>query len=241
MTVRAEKHPDSFLGLADLGTQIPAYRPTFPGPNGYHTDFHRWLARCPLQNGVIALTNGWGEPLTGWLRREDALKLYEIAYATSGDVLELGTLAGLSASILARAKQDQAQRDRVYSVDLSLHFLGQARANLASLGLLRQVDFVCADGVAFVQGAALRGKQFGFVFVDHSHAYAPVYDVCQVLPKIVRPGGFCLFHDFNDVRNRDEQDADYGVYQAVLAGLDRHAFEFYGIYGCTALYRKAPA
>ncbi len=55
---------------------------------------------------------------------------------------------------------------------------------------------------------------------------------------MVNPGGFCLFHDFNDRRNADPAETNYDVYRAVTEGLDPKVFEFYGIYGCTALYRK---
>jgi hypothetical protein len=81
-------------------------------------------------------------------------------------------------------------------------------------------------------------KQFGFIFIDHSHAYTPVYEVCRALDGLVTLGGFCLFHDFNDIRNRDRNDIDHGVYQAVRDGLDKERFEFYGIYGCSGLYRR---
>jgi hypothetical protein len=58
-----------------------------------------------------------------------------------------------------------------------------------------------------------------------------------MLPAIVGSGGFCLFHDFNDRRNEDPDEPDYGVHRAVADGLDPESFEFYGIYGCSGLYR----
>ena len=105
------------------------------------------------------------------------------------------------------------------------------------MGLLDLVTARTADATLAVREHAENGRQFGFVFIDHSHAYAPVYDVCLMLSRIVAPGGFCLFHDFNDSRNRDPNDDDYAVFQAVEDGLDRQRFEFYGIYGCSGLFR----
>jgi hypothetical protein len=81
------------------------------------------------------------------------------------------------------------------------------------------------------------GHRFGFVFVDHSHEYGPVRDVCEVLDRIVGPRAFVLFHDFNDPRNNDSANPDYGVSQAVFDALPAARFEFYGMFGCTALYR----
>ncbi|MEZ4837503.1 MAG: class I SAM-dependent methyltransferase, partial [Caldilineaceae bacterium] len=106
--------------------------------------------------------------------------------------------------------------------------------------LHRQVTCRTADAVAAAEAYATAQRQFGFVFVDHSHAYEPVYGVCRVLDQIIAPGGFCLFHDYNDIRNADPEDKEYGVYQAVVDGLNLDAFEFYGIFGCCGLYRRAP-
>ena len=50
--------------------------------------------------------------------------------------------------------------------------------------------------------------------------------------------GFALFHDFNDPRNSMEEVADYGVYQGVMDGLRTDRWEFWGIYGCTGLFRR---
>jgi hypothetical protein len=105
------------------------------------------------------------------------------------------------------------------------------------MGLQGHVTVLCADAGAAVRGFAGTPQRFGFVFVDHCHAYGPVLDVCRELGKVTAPGGYCLFHDFNDRRNSDPADPEYGVYQAVLDGLDPTRFEFCGIYGCTGLYR----
>jgi hypothetical protein len=100
------------------------------------------------------------------------------------------------------------------------------------------VRTVCGDALVEVRSRADRGARFGMVFVDHSHAYGPVYEVCRELNRIVPTGGFCLFHDFNDPRNYDPADPDHGVYQAVVDGLSPADFELYGLYGCLALYRR---
>ena len=78
------------------------------------------------------------------------------------------------------------------------------------------------------------------MFVDHAHEYEPMLAVCRVLDALIQPRGFCLFHDFNDARNADPAADGYGVPQAVAAGLSPSAFEFHGIFGCSALYRARP-
>jgi SAM-dependent methyltransferase len=234
------RHPESFLRLDAVGTVIPPYRPTFTFAGEYLDEAHRRLATSPLKDGMlIQLENSrwFGQTIQGWLQREDALKLYEIAHFVKGDILELGSFHGLSTSILSRANRHSPFPKRIESVDLSRHAVRRARFNLWRQGLGRAVSFSVGDALAEVRDRAGRGARYGMVFVDHSHAYGPVYQVCRELRNIVRAGGFCLFHDFNDPRNYDLADVDHGVYQAVVDGLAPADFDFYGIYGCLALYR----
>ena len=227
--------------MEELGSRIPPYAPTYDFPAPFIDRAHAEIADCPrLDDARIQMkTRRWlGRVIPGWLRREDALKLYEMSYCARGDVLELGTYHGLSAAILARAAGNSSVPKRVESIDRNPARSKAARRNLDRLGLLPQVTARSADAALAVKEHMANSKEFAFVFVDHSHAYAPVYEVCQALDRVVAPGGFCLFHDFNDSRNRDPDDTDYGVFQAVRDGLDKQRFEFYGIYGCAGLFRR---
>ncbi len=233
-------HPETFVPLERAGDEIPPYRPTHDLVDGFIDSYHRWLAACPIKDGMLIQIKDrrwFGTPIPGWLRREDALKLYELAYFSTGDILELGCYQGLSTSILARATLNSGRARRIDTVDLDPFCTGATRRHLRSLGLDRNVTVHRDDATAVVARFAAQGKRFGFVFIDHSHVYQPVYDVCRGLADVTAPGGFCLFHDFNDSRNRDPNDHDYGVYQAVTNGLDQERFQFCGIYGCTGLYR----
>ena len=49
--------------------------------------------------------------------------------------------------------------------------------------------------------------------LDHAHTFDLVYHACEELKSLMKPGGFALFHDFNDPRNSKEPD--YGAYRAV--------------------------
>jgi predicted O-methyltransferase YrrM len=236
----ARRHPESFLRLDAVGTVIPPYRPTFAFSGDFVDEDQHHLARCPLKDGIlIQLENSrWaGQTIRGWLRREDALKLYEIAYFSKGNILELGSFHGLSTSILSRANRNSPHPKRVESVDSSPRSILMTEWNLRRQGLKRGVSTFVGDALAAVRRRAERGARFGMVFVDHSHAYGPVYEVCRELRKIVTDGAFCLFHDFNDPRNYDPADEDHGVYQAVVDGLAPADFEFFGLYGCLAMYR----
>jgi predicted O-methyltransferase YrrM len=233
-------HPETFLRIHELGSIIPPYRPNFDFPGLFIDKSQQDIAKYRLRKGILIQIRNrplFGKMIRGYLRREDALKLYEMAYFTCGDILELGPFHGLSTSILARANRNSAHPRHIYSVDLDPSCVKSTSLNLRSLGLDKHVIVTCEDAVAAIRRFISEDQHFGFVFVDHSHAYEPVYDVCRLLGRVIVAGGFCQFHDFNDARNSNPNNKDYGVYQAVVDGLEKSDFEFYGIYGCTALYR----
>ena len=231
---------ESFMQPAELGSRFPDYERTFDFPGEFINESHKHFSICPIRDGILIEIRDRptdGSIIEGWLRRADALKLYEIAYFVTGDILELGSYHGLSTSILARAVHDSPHKKNIFSVDLDMNNVGMANQHLRELGLKSYVITICGDALSTMKDLVSAGTKFDFVFVDHSHAYDPVYGVCRELGEVLRPGGFCLFHDFNDSRNSDAEDKDYGVYQAVIGGLDPNRFDFYGIYGCAALYR----
>jgi SAM-dependent methyltransferase len=181
--------------------------------------------------------------IPGWLRVEDALKLYELAYFSSGNVLELGTSRGLSTSILARALLDAGKGYRITTIDIQQSFIDQAKAELEERKLDGVVDFLCGDAAVFLDEFEAKGIQFGFAFVDHSHAYEPVLKACQSLGHLLMPRSFALFHDYTDRRNTSrhnvgESGEEYGVFAATEDGLSPEAFEFYGCYGCCGLFYR---
>jgi len=231
-------HKETYMTLDEIGKICPEYRATFDFDSKYINTSHQFYEQRPPEGGnLIQVENGNQEIIHGWLNREDALKLYELAYFVQGDVLELGSFHGLSTTILSQANHESPHRKNIYSVDLIPGFVDQTKMNLQASNLEHYVTNICSDATVAVEKFSKENKKFEFVFIDHSHEYEPVYTICKKLDTVMIKGGFCLFHDFNDPRNRDSDDQDYGVYQAVMDGLDTAKFEFYGIYGCTALYR----
>ncbi|MEO8277032.1 MAG: hypothetical protein ABI639_12525, partial [Thermoanaerobaculia bacterium] len=95
-------------GLSD----VPSYMRTFDFDGEFINGAHAFFATCPTRDHLIDLG------IDGWLRREDALKLYELAYFASGPILEIGSYQGLSTSILVRATRDSGRRNRIVSVEL---------------------------------------------------------------------------------------------------------------------------
>lgn len=224
------RHPDSFLPLDRLATTYPPYLPTYRFGGGHIDGAHARLGGSAMQGDIIDL----GIP--GWLRPADALKLYELAYFSDGDVLEIGCYHGLSTRIQTDALRHAGRGRTVTSLELMPEYVAEAERHTAENAAFR--TFVTGD--ARESCAALRhdGRRFGTAFVDHSHTYELVHAACQDLKHLLNPGGFALFHDYNDDRNA--HDPEYGVYQAARDAFADGSFRFQGVYGCTGLYRRTP-
>jgi Methyltransferase domain len=154
-----------------------------------------------------------------------------------------GTLAffmGLSTTLLANAVVHSLTPRPIVSIDLSPNCAQMARAGLES----RKVPgreyvhlFTTSSGEA-MRTMQRERRLYSFVFVDASHEYEHVKDTCSLMHDVLLPGGFCLFHDYNDSRNGNPEVAEYGVYQGVRDGLAEEHFDFYGVFGCTGLFRR---
>jgi hypothetical protein len=221
-------HPETWVGRGELGRARP-YQPTITSFRQFINDQHRYYHECPTKGGILIDVG-----IQGHLRREDALKLYEMAYYATGDILEFGTNRGLSTSILARAISDAGKSAKIVTMELCAELAGQASRTLSQLDFSSHIEFLVGDADASCQKLVDAGRKFAFAFVDHSHAYGDVVKACHHLSQLLTPGSFCLFHDFNDRR----ETVEYGVYAAVTQTLDCNQFEFCGIYGCCGLFRR---
>jgi predicted O-methyltransferase YrrM len=204
---------------------------SFSGP--YINDVHRDLANMPLKDGTVQIDH----PIRGSLRREDAAKIYELAYFANGPVADVGTNWGLSAAIAARALTDAGTPFCVQTVDIDPKMRQRAIANFTKHTIENIVPHVC-EAAAWLDAQCTDGNRFHFVFVDHSHEYAPVKNVCRQLADVMVEGGFVAFHDFYDKRNAGPED-EFAVVQGVMDGLD-NTFRFCGASGCIAVFRLIP-
>ena len=88
-------HPETYVELDRVGIAIPPYRPTVDLENGFIDSSHRQFATCPVKDNILIQMKNrrwFGTTIPGWLRREDALKLYEMSYFAAGDILELAAI-----------------------------------------------------------------------------------------------------------------------------------------------------
>lgn len=229
------RNKDSFVPPSQLGKIHPAFTPTIPYQGEYINSAHSFYSKCSCVNNKIDIG------INGSLKREDALKLYEMAYFCQGRMLELGCNQGLSTSIMAGARRDAGLNEVIETVDLQQHLCDTTTRSLKKNNLTGIVEVYCADAVNYCADGIKEGRTYEFVFVDHSHQYDLVLGVAEQLGDLIIPGGFCFFHDYNDKRNIRPEDEDYGVSQAADLAMANSGFEFYGIFGCGALFRKLDA
>lgn len=229
--LRKNLEPDNaFVPFEQLGRIIPPYNPTYEFGKRFIDSYHASLGP-DVERGSVDIG------VKGSLWSADGFKLYELAHFADGDILELGSGHGQSTTILANALKNRPSAGKGHSVDNSDSALRWAGEALEKNSLSQFFEFHLGEGTDVVRRFSEEGRQFGFAFVDHSHEYGHVKEVCELLPLVLLPGSFVLFHDYNDPRNRKPERTDYGVFQGVEQGLDLKKFSFVGVFGCAGLYQ----
>jgi predicted O-methyltransferase YrrM len=229
----ATKNPDWF-DFDHLGTAAQ-YRPTISNSNMQEQAGFKRILNAPLGRMGVPFLIDLG--IDGFLAREDALKIYEMAYHSAGDVLELGTYKGLATSIIAEAL-GEANGGNLETIDTDVAANAVARENVNAQRFGAKARFVVRDAAVRMDELILLGRKFGFVFIDHYHGYDTTYEAASRLRDLLKPGGYVLFHDFLDAGNSDPNHI-YGVYQAVLDTICLDpGFEFVCNSGCCGLFRR---
>jgi len=229
--MKLNRHSHTFLTLEQTAAnrRLP-YQKTYDFSGLYIDEQHHRIGSAKRNSeGFIDIG------VYGLLSPIDALKLYELVYFCGGNVLDLGTGYGLSAFIEALASDAAGLDNKIVTIEILPKRVAAAREALLGKRGCERIEFLCANCLAALKDEK---RSFNFAFVDHSHDFDNVYWVCKnYLAKVMAPGAFVLFHDFNDPRNPNREHQDYGVYQGVQGGLDASRFEFWGIYGCAGLFR----
>ena len=228
-----DTHPHSWTDL-DQGDRKGAYAKTFRFASDLIDENQEAIAAAPSGRCGVEVCIDLG--IDGYLQRADALKIYELARLTKGDVLELGTHFGLSASIIASALAKRGS-GTLETVDFIAFTTADAQASLSTRPGKDRVTFTIMDGTRRMAELAAQGRKFGYVFIDHWHGYQATFDAARLLASVLEPGGFVQFHDFVDTQNADPTHF-YGVTQAVLDTVCKDGrFLFCGVYGCTGVFR----
>lgn len=223
------------ITLETCGEPRPYVR-SFQFPGEAIDGFHARLASAPL--GRKGVNFGIDIGLDGYLARAEAMKLYELAYFGSGDVLELGTYMGLSASIVGTALRNRGDGE-LHTCDISTVYSRTAQQCLKWHPARPFVHFHTGDAPAFLDRMIAQQRTFGLVFVDHWHSYEHTYEAAIRLPRLVPPGGFAMFHDYNDPSARDPSHP-HKVFQAVRDGLDKDMFQPRCVVASSAVFQRRP-
>jgi predicted O-methyltransferase YrrM len=171
------------------------------------------------------------------------MKLYEMAFFSDGDVLELGTYHALSTSFIAQALLNAGHGHRCDSIELDPRISAQAFRHLDRAGLNCVVELHVGDGAEVCRRLGALDRSYGFAFVDHSHSYEDVFTANGVLKGLVKPGGYALFHDYTDPRNSlrtglgDHPD-EFGVRNACDTAFADGSFRFVSTCGACGLYQR---
>jgi MMP 1-O-methyltransferase len=208
-------------------------RPEKVADPSYAPSFDELPAGLPkLQRATLAAVR----EIDGWLLDEDVLKLYELAFLATGPVLEIGTYRGRSAVVIGRALRDAGGDRRLYSLDVDPRELQIAARTIASYELADRVLLVRSTAARFLRRAS--GLAPSLVFVDGDHTRSGVARDLRTLRAHVPAGGMVLLHDYNDPRNADPLETDYGVVTAAEASWLSTECEFAGVFGASALFHR---
>ncbi len=145
------------------------------------------------------------EPIEGWLTEGQARRLYLAALTVpeGGQVVEIGSFRGRSASVLATAAErvvcidphlgsDRGPQEIAADPELGASDYSAFHAGLARAGVAERVEHVralSADALPAVPGPA------HVLFVDGAHRYGPALDDLRRWGAKVPPGGRMLVHD----------------------------------------------
>ncbi len=224
--------PRPLPGIHDLGTEYPVYAPFYRRPTYWIDAHHEAIANLPEDGALIRGS------VQGFLRKADALTLYELAYLAPGDVLELGSAWGLSTSILAQAVRHSGRRARVASIEIAADFQQASRQTIQAAQLDPFYESLAGAAAQHLPALTAQGREFGMAFIDHDHSFEATREACTALTHLLPAGGIAVFHDFNDARNREEP-AVYGVYRGVCEWtMHNPDFAFIGIAGCCGLVQR---
>jgi predicted O-methyltransferase YrrM len=204
-------------------TDDPSYRPSYDFGGEFLGPAHR-----------AAATAVKGIP--GWLRDEDVLKLYELAWFAGGPLVEIGSHRGKSTLVLAGALRDAGSEAVLVSLDIDPVALADARRAVASRGLADRVVFV--RGTARALFRAVPQLHPAVVFVDGDHSLPGARRDVRVLYPQVPAGALVLFHDYFDPRNADPAVPEVEVERAVAESWVTRDCEFAGVFGCCGLFRR---
>jgi predicted O-methyltransferase YrrM len=174
--------------------------------------------------------------IDGYLTNADAAKLYELAYFGRGDVLELGTARGLSASIISAALRARGS-GRLHTVGFDPVSSAKAQQNIPPWAAPDRIDFHIGEAAEIMDRFVAEEKKFGFIFVDQ---YEITRKAALRIPALLAPRGFVQFHDYSDPSPAPPHHPET-VWNAVndTIGSNRQ-FRFCCVTATSAVFQRCP-
>ena len=141
----------------------------------------------------------WGRPPYPHRSRHASVEthyLYRTALRLGGNVANLGTYRGSTASAMAHGVKDHGF-GRVYTVDLhdvnGAYSIEQLSKVFKERKLTKFIDF--RKGYTHNIAHELKHLRFNFIFIDADHHYESCKQDFRLWSKLLAPGGEIAFHD----------------------------------------------
>lgn len=171
--------------------------------------------------------------IPGWQMEGDSYKLYEMAYFAGEVILELGVYGGRSAVVELKGALSNPARKRkpqLYALDLDPAAIHRSHESLKAFGVADFALLYQGDVDTFMAEFPIQPTM---VFVDADHRYEGVKQDLAALSRLLSPGVPVLCHDYS---NPENDTGEYGVRRAATEWEASGDVEFWGGFGCAALF-----
>jgi hypothetical protein len=196
-------------------------RPSWTGNKDFINDEHR---------GIFTVT----KDIPGWQMEGDTYKLYEMGYFAGDVILEIGTFGGRSAVVeltgaLSRHRQSGTQ-PQFFGIDIDSDSVRRTYESLKQFHLETYALLYQGTLQEFVKEFPIQPTM---CFVDGDHRYEGVKRDLDLLVEFLEPGIPVLCHDYT---NPENDTGEYGIRKAANEWEEKGYAEFYGVFGCSALF-----
>ena len=146
------------------------------------------------------------EEVNGWLFKQEAETLYDLASRCKYDILEIGSWKGRSTVALGLGSRSNKNKPRILSVDpftgsrehqesgLEINTFPEYIANIKKNGL---TDIVTPMKMTSAEAITQYKGRIGLLFIDGSHEYEDVKFDFLNWRKFTRRGDYIAIHDSN--------------------------------------------
>jgi cephalosporin hydroxylase len=178
--------------------------------------------------------------ISGWTWRADLQTLFELAYYSPGDVLEIGYNCGRSTVAIAMGLREANDQERELVTLDHMRCPEVVRRHLKRIYPPKLTSVIRMESTKFLKKDK---RQYGFVFVDGGHRTEQVTAELKLLhSKIVR-GGFLACHDCYTHRDNpnplESQKRVIGwVQAAVKQSISDDDWAFWGRYGACGVWLR---